>query len=128
MSKFNKAVKTEKIVSYEGGEVYAKDAVEDWLNFLMSSYLENQFYESADEQMNRYTELTQEVGNKLGWEFVAKASFFSRNVLGMRSISELTAAILNHYQFDNNINYNHLTLHKHEKEFHQNHLNKFLYV
>ena len=101
MSKFNKAVKTEKVASYEGGEVFEKNPVEDWINFLFSSYLENQFYESADEQMNRYIELTQEVGNKLGWEFVAKASFFSRNVLGMRSVSELTAAILNHYQFDN---------------------------
>ena len=101
MAKFNKTVKTEKVASYEGGEVFEKNPVEDWINFLFSSYLENQFYESADEQMNRYTELTQKVGEKLGWEFVAKASFFSRNVLGMRSISELTAAILNRYQFDN---------------------------
>jgi hypothetical protein len=101
MAKFNKTVKTEKVASYEGGEVFEKNPVEDWANFLFSSYLENQFYESADEQMNRYTELTQKVGEKLGWEFVAKASFFSRNVLGMRSVSELTAAILNHYQFDN---------------------------
>ena len=101
MSKFNKTVKTEKVASYEGGEVFEKNPVEDWINFLFSSYLENQFYESADEQINRYTELTQKVGEKLGWEFIAKASFFSRNVLGMRSVSELTAAILNRYQFDN---------------------------
>ena len=101
MAKFNKTVKTEKVASYEGGEVFEKNPVEDWINFLFSSYLENQFYESADEQMNRYTELTQKVGEKFGWEFVAKASFFSRNVLGMRSVSELTAAILNNYQFDN---------------------------
>lgn len=101
MAKFNKTVKTEKVASYEGGEVFEKNPIEDWINFLFSSYLENQFYESADEQMNRYIELTQEVGKKLGWEFVAKASFFSRNILGMRSVSELTAAILNHYQFDN---------------------------
>lgn len=101
MAKFNKTTKTEKVASYEGGEVFEKNPVDDWINFLFSSYLENQFYESADEQMNRYTELTQKVGEKLGWEFVAKASFFSRNVLGMRSVSELTAAILNRYQFDN---------------------------
>lgn len=101
MAKFNKTVKTEKVASYEGGEVFEKNPVEDWINFLFSSYLENQFYESADEQMNRYTELTQKVGEKLGWEFIAKASFFSRNVLGMRSVSELTAAILNGQKFDN---------------------------
>lgn len=101
MSKFNKVEKTETVQSYEGGEVYAKNPVEDWLNFLMSSYLENQFYESADKQMNRYMDLTREVAEKYGWEFVAKSAFFSRNVLGMRSISEFTAAILNSQRFDN---------------------------
>ena len=54
MAKFNKTVKTEKVASYEGGEVFEKNPIEDWINFLFSSYLENQFYESADEQMNRY--------------------------------------------------------------------------
>lgn len=101
MAKFNKAVKTEKVTSYEGGEVFEKNPVEDWLNFLMSSYLENQFYESAEDQMNRYTNLTREVAEKYGWEFVAKAAFFSRQELGMRSISEFTAAILNDQKFDN---------------------------
>lgn len=101
MSKFNKTAKTEKVESYEGGKIYAKNPVEDWLNFLMSSYLENQFYESADKQMNRYMDLTREVAQKYGWEFVAKSAFFSRQELGMRSISEFTAAILNSQQFDN---------------------------
>lgn len=101
MSKFNKVEKTKTVQSYEGGEVYAKNPVEDWLNFLMSSYLENQFYQSADEQMNRYMDLTRAVAQKYGWEFVAKSAFFSRQVLGMRSISEFTAAILNSQQFDN---------------------------
>lgn len=101
MAKFNKTVKTEKVASYEGGEVYAKNPVEDWINFLMSSYLEDQFYESASDQMNRYMDLTREVAERYGWEFVAKAAFFSRQELGMRSISELTAAILNGQKFDN---------------------------
>lgn len=101
MSKFNKTVKTEKVASYEGGEVYEKNPVEDWINFLMSSYLEDQFYESASDQMNRYMDLTREVAEKYGWEFVAKAAFFSRQELGMRSISEFTAAILNGQKLDN---------------------------
>jgi len=101
MAKFNKTVKTEKVASYEGGEVFEKNPVEDWINFLMSSYLENQFYESASDQMNRYMDLTREVAEKYGWEFVAKSAFFSRQVLGMRSISEFTAAILNNQTFDN---------------------------
>lgn len=101
MAKFNKAVKTEKVASYEGGEVFEKNPVEDWINFIMSSYLEDQYYESASDQMNRYMDLTREVAEKYGWEFVAKAAFFSRNELGLRSISELTAAILNGQKFDN---------------------------
>lgn len=101
MGKFNKAVKPAKTTSYEGGEVYKKNPVEDWINFIMSSYLEDQFYESASDQMNRYMDLTREVAEKYGWEFVAKAAFFSRNELGMRSVSELTAAILNGQKFDN---------------------------
>lgn len=101
MSKFNKTVKPAKTTSYEGGEVYEKNPVEDWINFIMSSYLEDQFYESASDQMNRYMDLTREVAEKYGWEFVAKTAFFSRNVLGMRSVSELTAAILNGQKFDN---------------------------
>lgn len=102
MSKFNKKIeKAAKTTSYEGGEVYEKNPVEDWINFLMSSYLEDQFYESASDQMNRYMDLTREVAEKYGWEFVAKATFFSRQELGMRSISEFTAAILNGQKFDN---------------------------
>ena len=102
MSKFNKKIeKAAKTTSYEGGEVYVKNPAEDWINFLMSSYLEDQFYESASDQMNRYMDLTREVAEKYGWEFVAKAAFFSRQELGMRSISEFTAAILNGQKFDN---------------------------
>ena len=101
MGKFNNNIEVKKTQSYEGAELYAKNPVEDWINFLFSSTLENQCYESAGKQMNRYIELTQEVAKTCGWEFVAKASFFARNELGMRSISELTAAILNGEQFDN---------------------------
>ena len=101
MSKFNQKQSPKTEVSYEGNVQYLKNPVEDWLNFLMSSYLENQFYEDEDKQVNRYYELTQEMGDKLGWEFVARASYFARNELGMRSVSELTAAILNNKKFDN---------------------------
>lgn len=102
MSKFNATKRPAKpnTRSYEGGAVYTKNPVEDWMNFLFSSYLEDGFYETADEQMNRYMELTQEIGETLGWEFVAKASMFARNELGLRSISELTAAMLNGQSFD----------------------------
>lgn len=101
MSKFNKNMPgAERAVSYEGNVQFAKNPVEDWCNFIMSSMLENRFYESAEDQMERYVNLTNQIGAELGWEFVAKAAIFARNELGMRSISELTAAILNEHTFD----------------------------
>lgn len=106
MSKFNqnqKPTATEK--TYEGGLNYIKDPLEEWVNFLFSSYVENGFYESAKEQLKRYSNLTAEIAEKYGWEFVAKASFFARNYLGMRSISQLTAAILNDVQFQEKRSY-----------------------
>lgn len=100
MSKFNEnnAAITEK--TYEGGNAYRKNVVEDYMNFLFSSYLGNKFYEDSDDQIDRFISLVQSVGEEFGWEFVAKTAVFARNELGMRSVSDLTAAILNSKKFD----------------------------
>ena len=101
MANFNKTKITKpNATSYEGASAYNKNVVEDWTNFLFSCFLENRYYESADKQMERYIELTDKVSAELGDEFVAKASLFARNELGMRSISQMTAAYLNGKQFD----------------------------
>lgn len=101
MSKFNTKVSTApKATSYEGGAVYEKNIIEDWINNLFSSFLENRYYESSDDQMKRYMQLTNQVAEQLGWEFIAKASMFARNELGLRSIAQLTAAMLNGQKFD----------------------------
>lgn len=102
MAKFNeKVVSVSKTLSYEGGLVYEKSPVEEWLNFLFSSYLEDTFYENASYQTERFIDLTTDMLITYGAEFVAKAAMFARNELGMRSVSQLTAAILNNYHFDN---------------------------
>lgn len=100
MANFNKNVKAKTTTSYEGGAVYEKNAAEDWLNFLMSCMLEDRFYENGSEQTERYMELTEEMAELYGNEFIAKASMFTRNELGMRSIAQLTAAWLNNKTFD----------------------------
>ena len=102
MSKFNKT-KTHaqsNAVTYEGGDAFEKSLEQDWLNNLFSNMLENRFYESGDEQMNRYIQLTQKMLEKYGAKFVGRAAYFARNELGMRSISQLTAAMLNPVQFE----------------------------
>lgn len=101
MSKFNVKKENNKATSYEGGSVYNKNFVEDYLNNLFSSFIEDGFYESRQENMERFLDLTTEVGNQLGNEFLAKTSVFARNELGMRSASQLIASYLNDKKFDN---------------------------
>lgn len=102
MSKFNKTKVHGKpnATTYEGAPAFEKSLEKDWLNNLFSNMLENRFYESAEEQMGRYIELTEKMLEKYGPKFVARASHFSRNELGLRSISQLTAAMLNSQKFD----------------------------
>lgn len=98
--RFNSTISTKpNTVSYEGGQSYQKSAVEDWMNFLFSSYLEDRFYEDGLIQTNRFIDLTNRMIENYGAEFVAKAALFARNELGMRSASQLTAALLNAEKF-----------------------------
>ena len=102
MSKFNQTRKPAKpnAVTYEGGLAFEKSLEQDWLNNLFSNMLENRFYETGNEQMERYIALTKQMLAKYGPGFVARASYFARKELGMRSISQLTAAMLNSQNFD----------------------------
>ena len=101
MSKFNKNISNQMVDSYEGGKVFEKDPLEEWMNVLFSSYLTDKFYESENTQTTRFIELTNKIIAKYGASFAAKAAVFARKELGMRSVSQLTAAILNDKQFDN---------------------------
>ena len=105
MSRFNAKTKTApvKTVSYEGGTLWEKKLEEEWVNFLFSSMLTGGFYESDDTQIARYLELTDAMLDKYGADFVAKAAVFSRNELGLRTISQLTAAKVNDTQFENKL-------------------------
>lgn len=101
MSKFNQSTKNNnREESYEGELNYKKNPVEDWFNFLFSSYLEDRYYETASKQMTRYLKLTENMRKKYGEEFVGKAAMFARNEIGIRSISQLTAAYLNQFKFN----------------------------
>lgn len=102
MSKFNQTHKPAKpnAVTYEGGLAFEKSLEQDWLNNLFSNMLENRFYETSNDQMERYIGLTKQMLAKYGPGFIARASYFARNELGMRSISQLTAAMLNSQNFD----------------------------
>lgn len=100
MSKFNEKVKPARESSYEGGENYKKDVLEDWMNFLFSSKMDNSFYEGSREQQARFMELTNLVIDKYGAEFAGKCAMFTRNDLGQRSTAQLVAAMLNGQSFE----------------------------
>ena len=99
MAKFNSKKVVEKITSYEGAELYKRKPIEAWFNMLFSSFLDNQYYETSNKQIKRFIELTEKVADTYGYTFVGKAAIFARNELGMRSISQLTAAWLNDKSF-----------------------------
>ena len=100
MSKFNAKSSPAMAQSYEGATLYEKSLEEEWVNFLFSCMMQDGYYESSDMQMNRYLALTKSMVEKHGPVFAAKAACYARNELGMRSISEFTAAMLNDYQFE----------------------------
>ena len=102
MSKFNatKRPAQPNAVTYEGGAAFEKSLEQDWLNNLFSNMLENRFYETGNEQMERYIDLTKKMLAKHGPKFVARAAVFARNECGMRSISQLTASLLNSEKFE----------------------------
>ena len=102
MAGFNKVkVHGPQVQSFEGGAVYEKSPVDAWMNMLFSSFMEDKFYESAEDQQERFEELTQAMADTYGYEFVAKAAVFARNELGMRSISQFVASWLNDKSFEN---------------------------
>lgn len=114
MSKFNQTRKPAQpnTATYEGGAAFEKNLEQDWLNNLFSNMLENRFYETGDKQMERYINLTEQMFDKHGAKFVARAAVFARNELGTRSISQLTAALLNDKQFDGKRNFYKTYMHR----------------
>ena len=75
MSKFNTKQEAPKTISYEGAELYQKNPVEDWINFMFSSFLSKQYYESETEQITRFLDLTQKVIEAKG-----ERSYISRGI------------------------------------------------
>ena len=103
MSKFNEKLSTSANAShpsYEGGSVFYKSSLNEWLNLLLSSKLQDGYYEDEDTIEGRFLDLTRTVIAISGPEFAAKSAMFARREVGMRSTSELVAAVLNEYKFE----------------------------
>lgn len=98
MTKFN-AKQTNKTVTHEGGDGYQKTDTGLLFDFLFGSFLEDGFYEDKGERLRTLDKLIDCAIEDHGPEFAAKLATFSRNELGMRSVSQYVAAKLNDKQF-----------------------------
>lgn len=76
-------------------KVKSDDNLWTWMNYLTSSFNEDGYYESAVNQRQRFTQLTDEMCDRYSTEFVAKMAIYARHKIGLRTVPCLLAAILN---------------------------------
>jgi len=92
MAKFNPARKTgPDTENLEGAPAYSESPKLEFVSLLLTSFVEDKFYESASAQTKRTVDLMNRIPDK---EFLAKAALFARNEYGMRSISHVVASHL----------------------------------
>ena len=73
-----------------GGEAYSESAKLELVSLALTSFLQDQFYRSADKGVERLGELVEKVGP----EFAIKLALYTRWGFGMRSISHVMAAYI----------------------------------
>lgn len=91
MSLFNKLKnKRNTTTNHVGAKAYDHSAEYRLVSMLLTSFVQNSYYRSANEGANEMLELVKEVDPR----FAAKAAIYARNEFGMRSSSHLLAAAL----------------------------------
>lgn len=98
MAHFNSS---DTVRTYEGAKATAKTLDQEWTNMIFSSFLQDGFYEDQEEYTQRIIDLNSKIIKKYGTDFAAKAMYYVRNILGMRTTSALLAAQLNGHNFLN---------------------------
>lgn len=89
MSKFNNKTQPNKTTNLAGGIAYKLSEKQELISYLWTSFLETSCYESKEERQEKITKAFEKTEDKL---FLAKLALYSRNELGMRSISHLAAS------------------------------------
>lgn len=92
--KFNKILNRKhirKAINLAGGEAFQQSQKLELVTILLTSFLEDKFYQSGDETALRLRHLVEVISDK---EFVAKAALYARKEAGMRSVSHLVAGEL----------------------------------
>jgi hypothetical protein len=92
MSKFNSTIKSPKTLTTNlaGGQAYSQSAKLELVSILLTSFVQDTFYQNSDDNIKRVRELLSKVDPK----FAAQAAVFARTQWGMRSISHVLASEL----------------------------------
>jgi hypothetical protein len=93
MSKFNTKSRGTKTTNMAGGEAYSQTPELELVSILLTSFVQDQYYRSANDTMDRISELLGKVNPK----FAAKAAVYARNEFKMRSITHVLAGELAKY-------------------------------
>ena len=75
-------------VNHAGGRAFVETAKLELASLLLTTFLEDEFYRTEKQTIERIRELIGKVGNP---RFVAQSALYARNSYGMRSVSHLVA-------------------------------------
>jgi 60 kDa SS-A/Ro ribonucleoprotein len=92
MARFNEATPGTKTVNLAGGEAYKSSNELELLTALLTSFMDEKYYESSNDRVNRIGQLAAK--NPL---FAAKAAVLARHEFGMRSVTHVLASLLAPY-------------------------------
>lgn len=92
MSKFNEKKKV-KVVNKAGGKAYKEGYEMQFVSLLLTSFLNDKFYETERGTIDRMKDLIE----KCDKEFCARAIVYARREFGMRSVTHVAASILAKY-------------------------------
>jgi len=79
------------ILNKAGGKAYQITPKTEFLFLVLTSFLKDKFYESANQQLERLKKLISEIEDK---QFIARVAIFARNEFGMRTVSHVIAVEL----------------------------------
>lgn len=85
MSKFNETVEKEQLTNHMGAKAYKQTPKEELAFAVLTTFVENSYYEAKDTRLDRIKALVKEIGKK-DPEFIAKLAIYARTQANMRSV------------------------------------------
>lgn len=85
MGKFNKKTASKKVVNKAGAIAYSLDHKTELVHAVVTTFLEDKFYETGDERLNRIIDLV----SKVPHDFTAKLAIIARKEFNLRSVAHV---------------------------------------